>query len=118
MVPTGPFIIDFILEDTPEKTQRDALEETLGVFPAGCQDLLDFTFQDTPEQALQAEKDTIGKTPAFISSLECWNWSVDVEMQKKNIPEHEKEGLCMILVCWFGIALKVMEAAAARFSNA
>ena len=121
VAPTGPFIIDFILEDTPEKTQRDALEETLGVFPipTGNQDLLDFTFEDSPEQTLQTEKDTIEKTPAFISSLECWNWSVEVEIQKK-IPEeteHETKGLYVVLFCWFGIALKAAEAVAARFAN-
>ena len=30
----------------------------------------------------------------------------------------KKEDLCVILVCWFGIALKAMEAATASFANA
>ena len=115
----GLFMADhFKLEDTPEKIERCALEEKLGVFPIDCHDMLDFTFEDTPEQILQTQKDMVEKTPAFLSSLE--SAPLGIGKEKAQIPEeseHETEDLCVILVCWFGVALNAMEAAAAKFAN-
>ena len=114
------FVADYFkLEDTPpEKIEVEALEETLGVFPIGCHDMLDFIFEDTPEQILQNQKDIIEKTPAFLSSLE--SASLGIQKEKAQIPEETEckiEDLCVILFCWFGIGLNALEAVAARFAN-